>query len=237
MLVKSRPKYITLGILGAMMALLIVGLMYSQKPVQAGHGGNHNVQTGAEVVPTGAAPFIECKWELPDGRPGFTNSATPPTDVPDPSIQYGTAGNAHRHDDSSVRPDVSPACDGPPATLPTQPDGVHHMIQVLPLPHVSPNAPILERDIQLWAAVDHPNGIGNIDDVYWKIFHPDGSFKVQVHGTKIGDSDAAKPSNLVMDGGASHPAMTTTTTWPSARLVSTPPRAESLNAASSETPA
>ena len=77
------------------------------------------------------------------------------------------------------------------------------MIQVMPLPHVSPLAKVPERDIQLWAAVDHPNGIGNIDDVYWKIFHPDGSFKVQVHGTKIGDSDATKPSPGVLDGGAS----------------------------------
>jgi len=61
MLVKSRPKYITLGILGAMMALLIVGPMYSQGTVRASDGGQHtNVNTGAEVVPTGAAPAIEC---------------------------------------------------------------------------------------------------------------------------------------------------------------------------------
>lgn len=32
---------------------------------------------------------------------------------------------------------------------------------------------------------DHPNGISNIADVYWKIYHPDGSFKVQVHGNKV----------------------------------------------------
>ena len=45
--------------------------------------------------------------------------------------------------------------------------------------------------IQLWAAVDHPNGINNIDDVFWRIYHPDGTFKIQVHGTKIGVADDA----------------------------------------------
>jgi hypothetical protein len=38
-----------------------------------------------------------------------------------------------------------------------------------------------ERRVQLWVAVDHPTGIASIDDVYWKVFHPDGTFKVQVH--------------------------------------------------------
>ena len=80
MLVTSRPKFITLGILGAVMALLIVGLMYSQGTARADHGGGHNVDTGAQVVPSGAAPVFECKWELPDMRPG-----------------YVTPGNSHLH--------------------------------------------------------------------------------------------------------------------------------------------
>ena len=69
MLVKSRPKYITLGLLGAMMALLIVGLMYTQGTVQADPGHGDSVSTGTTVIPTGLAPVFECKWELPDMQP------------------------------------------------------------------------------------------------------------------------------------------------------------------------
>jgi hypothetical protein len=45
--------------------------------------------------------------------------------------------------------------------------------------------------VQLWAAVDHPQGLAAIDDVYWVVYHPDGSAKVQVHGTKVPNTSEA----------------------------------------------
>jgi hypothetical protein len=55
------------------------------------------------------------------------------------------------------------------------------MIQVMPVAEDDPE----ERIIQNWAAVDHPAGVNAIDDVFWKIFHSDGSFKYQIHGHKV----------------------------------------------------
>ena len=125
-----------------------------------------NVPTGATVSGGAVAPRIECKWELPD----MVSSAT------DPSIQY------NNDDAPSTYPSPDPACDLPAGGgTATQADGVTSMIQVRPNAYDSPE----ERRIENWAAVDHPNGISNISDVYWKIFHPDGSFKLQIHGVKV----------------------------------------------------
>jgi hypothetical protein len=42
--------------------------------------------------------------------------------------------------------------------------------------------PIGERLIELWAAVDPPGAdLGDIQQVYWDIYHPDGTKKAQVH--------------------------------------------------------
>ena len=67
-------------------------------------------------------------------------------------------------------------------------DGQHHLIQVLPNAEDLPS----QRRIELWAAVDHPAGISAISDVYWKVFHGDNSFKVQVHGVRI-DASSENP--------------------------------------------
>lgn len=204
MLVNSRPKIITLGVLGAVMALLIVGLMYSQRTVQA-DDGMINVPAGAQIIPTGLAPTFECKWELRDALPFDDVSGGY---MPDPAMQYASAAGAHDHDDAMAVVPVPGgwACIGPETgNLPSMPDQVMNMIQVMPMPHLSPLDEVPRRDIQLWVAVDHPNGIGNIDDVYWDIFHPDGTLKIQVHGTKIGDKDADKPSPGQVGGGAGQP--------------------------------
>jgi hypothetical protein len=61
------------------------------------------------------------------------------------------------------------------------------MIQVRPLADDKPE----ERQVQLWTAVTHQNGVSTIDDVYWKIYHPDGTFKIQVHGARVPTSQIA----------------------------------------------
>jgi hypothetical protein len=110
------------------------------------------------------------------------------TTYPDPDVQYqlnATTG-AHEHDDNmGVVPDgngslpgIQIPCSGPPASEASMLQDVHHMIQVAPVPEDDPE----ERQIQLWLAVDDPN---NVTDVYWDIVHPDGTPKIQVHGTRV----------------------------------------------------
>jgi hypothetical protein len=137
-----------------------------------------SVDTHAVVGTSGNPPNIECKWELPD----MVSSAT------DPTIQYTQIPPGHVHDDDmAVVPDadnnstngIQVPCSGPPGSIPSMPTGVKHMIQVRPNLEDQPS----ERRIQLWAAVDSPLGIASIIDVYWDVYHPDGSLKVQVHAT------------------------------------------------------
>jgi hypothetical protein len=42
-----------------------------------------------------------------------------------------------------------------------------------------------ETEVWVYAVVSDPNGIADVADVYFKIFHPDGSFKLQVHMSKV----------------------------------------------------
>lgn len=70
-------------------------------------------------------------------------------------VQYGTATNPHQHDDDMTTPGI----------------------QVTPNPGDVPG----QRALEFWAIVTDPNGIGDIQDVFLKVFHPDGSFKYQLH--------------------------------------------------------
>lgn len=124
---------------------------------------------GGEQVPSGACvgggepPIIECKWELPD-----INSSLE-------GIQYGD-------DDDPIQEPGFPCDRGDgPTDRPMMEDNVQNVIQVLPNAEDDPEA----RRIENWVAVEHPNGVDLIDDVFWKVFHADGSFKVQVHGDKV----------------------------------------------------
>ena len=138
------------------------------------------------IVLAGAAPVIKCAWQTPDMQPGATDATTP-----DPTIQYSAAGFNHLHDDDvAVAPSVTPACFGPPGSLPGQPNNIQNMIQITANINDLPE----ERRVQLLLAVDHPHGIQSIGIVFWSIFDPAGTQLFQVHGTKIGDSDAEKPS-------------------------------------------
>lgn len=120
------------------------------------------------ATPTpGGPPHIECLWALPDMN----------SDVA--GIQYvpGPADDVHDHD-MAVVPDadndpangVQPPCAGPPDTPPLQPDGVRHLMQVVPNLEDQPE----QRRIQLWLAVDDPAGGGPMD-AFWYVYYPDGS--------------------------------------------------------------
>jgi hypothetical protein len=125
------------------------------------------LDTSADVSSTNAPPNIECKWELPDMDSHTEGIQYDDDDMP---LDYPV--------DPATGAEGGPACVGAPAT---QADGWSSMIQVKPNQEDQPE----ERRIELWAAVDHEAGVQAISDVYWKVFHPDESFKVQVHGTKV----------------------------------------------------
>ncbi|MCC7363787.1 MAG: hypothetical protein IT303_05415 [Dehalococcoidia bacterium] len=141
--------------------LLALAAVLAALVVQGRAFADPTVPTTGEVTSSGVAPYIECSWALPDIN-----------DDAGDGMQYGD------DDDPATGPDPSYPCDMADSGRPGMADGATGLIQVLPNAHDEPT----EKSVELWAAVDHENGISNIDDVYWKVFHPDGSFKVQVHG-------------------------------------------------------
>ncbi len=152
-----------LALIGVAVLAVIIGLL-----PRVTARADPSVPTHAVVDPSTVPPRIECKWELPD-----VDSATP-------GIQYGL------DDDPTLTPGYPcalPTSGGPP----TMPDQVHHMIQVRPNLEDLPE----QRRIQLWMAVDHPLGISAITDVFWQVYHPDGTLKLQVHGTQVPPSSPA----------------------------------------------
>jgi hypothetical protein len=153
----NTSSLIRLATFPALIALFLLSFaVFSSRPdIQAQTPGK-DVPTGAEVGGTNVAAHIECAWALPD------------VDSTVAGIQYG------QDDDANVNP--GGPCDGNPAQ---QADGVHHMIQV------KPNAEDLPEPqrIQLWVAADHQNGLGSITGAFFKVYHPDGTPKVQVDAT------------------------------------------------------
>jgi hypothetical protein len=142
----------------------------------------------AKVSGAGLAPIIECKWELPDMQSG-DGTGSP---YPDATFEYGTAASPHTHDDSPLVPTPLHPCSLPDGTgTARMASGATGMMTITANPGDLPE----ERRFQMWMAVDHPTGIGSIDDVYWDIFHPagpdpeDGSVKRQVHGIKVPVAD------------------------------------------------
>ncbi len=139
--------------------------------------------TSASVSGSGTTAHIECSWALPDLNPNGgseTNNTGTPNPTPPRTFWYGL------DDDPLNKPSPVPCDLGSGGSKPTQLDARHHLIQVLPNTN---DAPALRR-IELWAAADHPAGVGAISDVYWKVFHGDGSFKVQLHGVRIDQSSS-----------------------------------------------
>jgi hypothetical protein len=128
--------------------------------------------TSASVGGAGANPRIECAWILPDAT---TSAANPQT------MEYG-------NDDNVAAPSPTPCTsDGTqPATqanVPGPPTAQQIHIHVNPNPENLPNTQLLE----LWGAVDPPSGTAAAwtGGAFWKVFHPNGSLKVQVESTKI----------------------------------------------------
>jgi hypothetical protein len=177
------------GILAVAIAIFLFSAGHTPVAAQ----GGDQIPSSAQVQSTTAlVPVIECKWELVDTVVNFVDGTYPQDHseldpLNDPDIPYGFnipngAVQYGQDDDPLTTPSTSPACTRSGGqSLPTQPDGVQHMIQVMPVAEDDPE----ERIIQNWAAVDHPAGVNAIDDVFWKIFHSDGSFKYQIHGHRV----------------------------------------------------
>jgi hypothetical protein len=108
------------------------------------------------------------------------------------------AGNWWYDDDPGTGPTPSFPCSGTPAEYSST---AHNVIQVYAnagdVTDPGPDGifgttddvnqgdagnPIGERLIELWAAVDPPGAdLSDIQQVYWDIYHPDGTKKAQVH--------------------------------------------------------
>lgn len=57
-------------------------------------------------------------------------------------------------------------------------------------PHNLWDSEIPALPIELWSAVTHPASLENISGVHWRIFHPDGTLKAQVHGERVSPGQA-----------------------------------------------
>ncbi len=166
---------------GAFASALVLGIAGMASAVVDNGTSTQQVPTAAHVTGSGDPGNIECSWALPDLNPkgGLeTNNTGTPNPTPPLTFWYG------QDDDPATTPG-SPCDLGPNGSKPQMANNVHHMIQVLPNAQDQP----AQRRIELWAAVDHPAGINAITDVYWKVYHGDGTLKVQVHGVRI---DASK---------------------------------------------
>jgi hypothetical protein len=169
------------------------------------HDNGTSVQqlpTSANVSGAGTPSTIECSWALPDLNPNGgaeANNTGTPNPTPPTTFFYGN------DDDPLTRPSPVPCDLGGGGSKPTQADGQHHLIQVLPNSEDLPS----QRRIELWAAADNPAGIGGISDVYWKVFHGDGSFKVQLHGARIDASSSNPDCNGPVTANPNDPGHTT----------------------------
>lgn len=119
-----------------------------------------DADTSATVGGNSNAPVIECAWALNDADGNW--SGTPP-------MQYGP------DDDPSANPGFPCQPVGGAAAMPN-PFGTP-VIHVLPNAHDEPTLAWVE----LWGAVtSSASGL----EVYWDVYHPDGTHKVQIDGTR-----------------------------------------------------
>ncbi|MEO8693910.1 MAG: hypothetical protein ABI658_10370 [Acidimicrobiales bacterium] len=139
--------------------------------------------TSATVGGGGNTPVIECGWALNDIDHDWNST---------PKMQYG-------QDDSVATPNPTPCtAAGAVATQTTATATTDPQIHVLPNAHDEPTLAWVE----LWGAVTSSVPAGTI--VYFDVYHPDGSFKVQVDATRYASS--ANPT-ACSDAAVTSPAL------------------------------
>ena len=139
-------------------ALLGMGMVASPANAQ-------NASTGASVGSSATAPHIECAWALNDANKTWVDK-----------MQYG-------NDDTPTvgagSPCVATTDGSDEATMPNPYSTV--MIDVKPNAHDEPT----QQYVELWGALD----TNNINpSVYFDVYHPDGTQKVQIDATKYASS-------------------------------------------------
>jgi hypothetical protein len=143
---------------------------------------SQNATTGANVGGNATAPIIECAWALNDYNHDWTSSTATPN-----LMQYG-------QDDTPTVSAGSPCIDdgAGQAKMVSNPY-MTKVIDVKPNAHDVPT----EQWVELWGAITSNNSNPN---VYFDIYHPDTTLKVQVDATKYADSSTparcAGPSGM-----------------------------------------
>ena len=148
-------------------AALTVSLVFGGASVAGAQQDPSDVDTSATVGSGGGtAPNIQCAWALNDIDHNWTNF-----------MQYG---NDDDHPDGPNAP--AGVTDGAPCVadgvLADQEDGWTDVIEVKPNAHDLPTLAYVE----LWAAVTSNSPSSTI--VRWDVYHPDGTPKVQIDGTR-----------------------------------------------------
>lgn len=191
---RARKRLVvSVGILGALgLTASSFGVAGAQTPVEK--------KTLANVTAGGGgagAPSIECAWALPDMvQPNTGTNGAPITG----EMNYGTitspSANFLDDDDDARTPSGAPLCttnegvENRPTQATQLTAGPIH-IDVTPNLDDKVGSAQHLRWIELWSAIDgageqNPNAIVN-----WQVYHPDGSFKVQVEGTNYTPDDTA----------------------------------------------
>jgi hypothetical protein len=161
---RQRRTYVSLAAAFAMGAGALVATATGAGALPGDPG---DIGTGGSYSGTGGPrPVIECSWALPDYDGNW-----------DTGMQYG------QDDDPTNGPIGGPPCKFNDGLRPSQ--GPQGPVHIKVLPNID-DKPTLQW-IELWSAVDTPD---NITDVSWRIFHPDGSLKVQVHGYRYDTTQA-----------------------------------------------
>lgn len=124
--------------------------------------------TKANVVSGSTPPSVDCTWAMPSMDKNNANA-----------MSYYDPITGNSDDDAMTNPTPPSPCAIPgDGQWPTQSANARHMIQVRPNALNDPSP----RRIELWSAVSADVGLGSISSVYWKVFHPDGTFKAQIRG-------------------------------------------------------
>lgn len=155
----------------------IAALSTTERTTTAAASTQAPSSTASPTSTPGIPPRLECLWALPD-----MNSSVA-------GIQYDTQPATGSHDDDAQAvPDrdndasngVQEPCAGPPGAAASQPDGVRHLMQVVPNLEDQPE----RRRVQLWSSIDVTESVGE-PAVFWYVYYPDGSAAGGVASTRV----------------------------------------------------